>query len=186
MDNLFSNLHWKPTTGLPHFSISIRVASLAFFNSFGIFNFLKNGQIKFGYLGQLDFLCRFGRLLCTGRLLDTVSGHTMLNFYWKLCTKIHDFLFCCFIVWLAVVRLRFSKTRSSEKLINGVSFILRYEICIYCLLKQRLRALKTSLCIYLIFGFLKGWSDLFCWLLPFQGLIWPFLLLTTWQSWSAL
>ena len=170
MDNLYSNLHWKPTTGLPHFSISIRVASLAFFNSFGIYNFLKNGQIKFGYLGQLHFLCRFGRFLCTGRLLDTVYGHTMLNFYWKLCTKIHYFLFCCFMV-LDLQLSGYSSTRPEVPrswLMEWALFFM-YEICIYCLLKQRLRALKVSLCIYLIFGFLKGWSELFCWLLLFKG-----------------
>ena len=69
-----------------------------------LFWFLKKGQIKFGFLaffGELDFLCRFGtfkddlgRFLGTGRFLDTVSGHRMINFHWKLCARICNFLFC--------------------------------------------------------------------------------------------
>ena len=28
-----------------------------------------------------------------GRFLDTVSGHRITNFHWKLCTRIYNFLF---------------------------------------------------------------------------------------------
>jgi len=40
---------------------------------------------------QLELLCRFGRFkenfgrfMGTSRFLDTVSGHSMINFCWKL------------------------------------------------------------------------------------------------------
>ena len=45
-------------------------------------------------------------------------------------------------------------------------------MCVYCLLKMRLGVLKVSLCIYLVFGFLRSylaflWVDLaFCLWLP--------------------
>ena len=71
------------------------------------FFFLRKGQMKFdflAFLGRLDFLCRFGRFtndfirfLGTGRFLDTVYGHRMIYFYRNLCTRIYNFLFCCFV-----------------------------------------------------------------------------------------
>jgi len=91
-----------------------RVASVFFedkFVIFGVFQLLwlflllKKVQITFGFFDNLDFLCRFcrftfdfGRFLGTGRFLDTVSGHRMLNFYWKLCTRIYNFSFFCFML----------------------------------------------------------------------------------------
>jgi len=36
--------------------------------------------------------------LGNGRFLDTVSGHIMINFHWKLCTRTYNFLFCCFML----------------------------------------------------------------------------------------
>jgi len=57
------------------------------------------------FFGSIDFLCRFGtfkddfgRFMGTGRFLDTVSGRRMINFHWKLCTRIYNFLFCCFML----------------------------------------------------------------------------------------
>jgi len=48
------------------------------------------------FFGELDFLYRFGGFLDTGRFLNTVSGHRKINFDWKLCTRICNFLFCLF------------------------------------------------------------------------------------------
>jgi len=69
---------------------------------------LKEGQLGFVFLaifGELDFYVDladlkmiFGRLLGTGRFLATVSWHRMINFYWELCTRIHEFLFCCYML----------------------------------------------------------------------------------------
>jgi len=74
---------------------------MAFFNSIGFFIFEK-GPIEIFFcqkIGQLDFLCRFCRFKDDfGIFLDTVSGHRMLNFHWKFCTRIHHFLFCCFML----------------------------------------------------------------------------------------
>jgi len=44
----------------------------------------------------------------------------------------------------------------------------------YCLLKARLGVSKVSLCIYLVLAFFGAMGS-------FHGLIWPFLLMTTWQ-----
>jgi len=53
--------------------------------------------------------------------------------------KAYNFLFCCFML----LGLLFSKPKSFEKFICGVSFtILMYKIRIYCLLKARLGVLK--------------------------------------------
>jgi len=47
--------------------------------------------------GEFDFLCGFGRFEDDfGRFLGTVSGHRMINFHWKLCTRICNFLFSLF------------------------------------------------------------------------------------------
>ena len=91
----------------------------------------------------------------------SISGHRMLNFNWKPCTRIHNFLFYCFMlvgmqfqVTIQQEQLLFSKSKGFEKLINGVSFILfMYKRCIYCLVKERLGVSKVSLCNYLVFGF---------------------------------
>ena len=45
-----------------------------------------------------DFLCRFGKFNDFGRFLDTASGHRMINYHWKLCMRIDNFLFCCFML----------------------------------------------------------------------------------------
>ena len=141
-----------------------------------LFLLLKKVQITFGFFDQLDFLCRFcrftfdfGRFLGTGRFLDTVSGHRMLNFYWKLCTRIYIFRFFVSCSWVCSFRLLFGKTKSFEKLINGVRYIpIVYKICIYRLSKERLGILKVSLWIYfvfgffVVFGFFKDGFRLFC------------------------
>ena len=59
---------------------------LGFFWPFSFF--MSIWQIKDG----------FGRFLGTGRFPDTVSGHRMTNFHWKLCTRIYNFSFCCFML----------------------------------------------------------------------------------------
>jgi len=72
--------------------------------------------MKFGFFDKLDLLCRFGRFkddflrfLGTGIFLDTVCGHRMINFCWKLCTGIYNFLFWCFVhFWDCNFRLLFS------------------------------------------------------------------------------
>jgi len=63
----------------------------------------KNAQWNLNFFGHLDFLCRFGRFkddfgrfVGTGRFLDTVSGHRMINFHWKLCTRIYNFFVLLF------------------------------------------------------------------------------------------
>ena len=136
--------------------------------------------MKFGFFWPLRFLCQFGRFkddfgrfLGTGRFLDTVSGHRMINFRWKLCTIIYNFLFCCF----TLIDLQFQVTlQQNQKFIDGVNFILfMYKICTYCLSKAHLGVLNVSLCIYRVFGFFRcylaffkgwSWSGLFCsWLL---------------------
>jgi len=88
---------------------------LAFFNSFGLFYFWKKAKWNWAFLaifGHLDFLCRFrrfkdnfGRFLGTSRFLDTLSGRRMINFHWKLCTRIDNF-FCCFVL----INLQFQVT----------------------------------------------------------------------------
>ena len=105
------------------------------------FFILEKCQRNFGFFGQLDFLCKFGRFkddfggfLGTGRFLDTVYGHRMIHFYWKLCTRF--ILFCFAVSWFYIFsfRLLFSKTKRLVKFINGVSLILfMHEICMYCL-----------------------------------------------------
>ena len=58
------------------------------------FLFLEKGQMKLNFFWPIRFLYRFGRFeVDFGRFLGTVSGHWMLNFYWKLCTRIHNFCF---------------------------------------------------------------------------------------------
>jgi len=50
----------------------------------------------------------------------------------------------------------FSKTKSFEKFINGVSFILfMYKISAYFLSKEHLVVLKVLLCIHRVFGFFR-------------------------------
>ena len=83
---------------------------LAFFQLLWPFLFLKKGQMLafFAFFGHLDFLYRFGRFtdyfgrfLGTSQFLDTVvsvSGQRMINFHWKLCTKVYNFLFCCLML----------------------------------------------------------------------------------------
>jgi len=51
----------------------------------------EKGQMKFGFFGLLDFLCRFDgfkdgfwQISGTGKFLDTIFGHRMINFCWKL------------------------------------------------------------------------------------------------------
>ena len=110
---------------------------MAFFEAkfviFGLFStplaflFLKKGQMKFGFFwpfGELDFLCRFrrlkddfGRFLGTGRFLDTVSGHRMINFHWKFCTIIYNFLFCLFHAFRFAVSIQatLQQSQSFEK-----------------------------------------------------------------------
>jgi len=44
----------------------------------------------------------------------------------------------------------------------------------YCLSKARLGVSKVSLCLYLVCGFFDA-------IRTFHQLIWPFLLMTTWQ-----
>jgi len=148
------------------------------FNIFGFFIFEKKPNEIF--LWPIRFFCRIGRFkddvvkfLVPGRFLDIVYGHRMINFYWKLCTRIYNFLFC-FSCSFRFTLSGYSSARPkvSRSLLKEwpVSFILfMYKICIYCLLKARLGVLKVSLCIYLVFGFFgcylalfTGWSDLFC------------------------
>jgi len=50
------------------------------------------------FFGHINFLCRFGRseddfgrFMGTGRFLETASGRRMINFHWKLCTRIYNF-----------------------------------------------------------------------------------------------
>jgi len=69
------------------------------------------------FFDQLDFLYRFGRFkvdfgsfLGTVTFLDTVSGHRMLNFCWKHCTRIHNFLFC----WFMLFALQFQFTLQQD------------------------------------------------------------------------
>ena len=69
------------------------------------FYFWKKANWNLAFFGHLDFLCRFGRFkddfgrfLSTGRFLDTASGHRIINFHWKLWTRIYNFLFCCFML----------------------------------------------------------------------------------------
>jgi len=83
--------------------------------------------------GELDFLCRFGRFkddfgrfLVTGRFVDTVSGHRMMNFVWKLWTRIYNFLFCLFHVFrFAVSGYSSAKPKVLRNfLLEGPSFFL--------------------------------------------------------------
>jgi len=38
----------------------------------------------------------------------SISGHRMIRFHWKLCTRIYNFLFCCFMLigWQLQVTLQ--------------------------------------------------------------------------------
>jgi len=68
----------------------------------------------------------------------------MINFHWKLCTRIYNFLFCCFIPIGLKFQVTVEKNHKFEKFINGVSFILfMYNIYKYCLSKARLGVLKV-------------------------------------------
>jgi len=40
------------------------------------------------------------------RFLDTVSGHRIINFHWKLYTRIYNFLFCYYML----INLQFQAT----------------------------------------------------------------------------
>ena len=148
-------------TMLPMYSShSQQCCQFGFFQLF-VFLFWKNAKRTLAFFGELDFLCKFGRFkddfggfLGTGRFLDTVYGHRMIHFYWKLCTRF--ILFCFAVSWFYIFsfRLLFSKTKRLVKFINGVSLILfMHEICMYCLLKVRLGILKVSLCVYHVLGF---------------------------------
>jgi len=156
-----------------------RVASLAFFQ-LKLFLFLIKGRLEFGFFWPIRFFMSiwqikddFSRYLGTGKFLETVSGHTMINFYWKLCTRIHNFLFCCFMLLGLQFQVTLQQDQSFENLINGVSFILfMYKIFIYCLSKARLGVLKVSSCIYLVFG-------LFCYYLALFRIDLVCLLMTT-------
>jgi len=68
---------------------------------FGFFNFGIKAKRNLATFGQLDFLCRFDRFIVDfGRFLDNVFGHRMLNFYWKLCTRIQIFCGCFMLLGL--------------------------------------------------------------------------------------
>ena len=88
------------------------------------------------------------------QILDTVSRHRLIHFYWKLFTRIYNFLLCCFML----LGLQFKIT-----LLQDQKF---WEV-----LWNKLR-LKMLVCIYLVFDFLvlfgccEGWSGLFCQWLP--------------------
>ena len=57
----------------------------------------------------------------------------MINFYWKLCTRLYNFLFCCFMILGLQFQITLQKDQKFRE-VYGVSFILfMYEICIYCL-----------------------------------------------------
>jgi len=69
--------------------------------------------MKFGFFGHIDFLCRLGDLKMIlagfwvhGRFLDTVSGHRIINFHWKLCRRIYNFLFSYYML----INLQFQVT----------------------------------------------------------------------------
>jgi len=57
----------------------------------------------------------FGRILGTGRFLDTISGHRIINFYWKLCTRIYNLLFCYFILLGLQFQVTFQKDQKFRK-----------------------------------------------------------------------
>ena len=127
-----------------------KVASLDFWGKicdviFGLFStqsffIFEKCQMKFALFwpfGELDFLCRFGRFkddfgrfLVTGRFVDTVSGHRMMNFVWKLWTRIYNFLFCLFHVFrFAVSGYSSAKPNGSwSSLMDWALFFL----CIKC------------------------------------------------------
>jgi len=58
----------------------------------------------------------FGRFLGTGRFLDTVSGHRMINFHYKLCTRIYKFLFCYYML----INLQFQVTLQQNETFREV------------------------------------------------------------------
>ena len=113
-----------------------------FFNSFGLFYFCKKVKWNLAFFGHIDFLCPFGRFkddfgrfLGTGRFLDTVSGHRMINFHWILCTRIYNFLFCYYML----TNLQFQVTLqqnpkvSRSSLMEWALFFLRIKYVAYIL-----------------------------------------------------
>jgi len=162
-----------------------------FFNSFGFFYFWKRPNTIWLFLafsGQLDFLCRFGRVkddigrfLGTGTILDFVSGVWTQNekFLLETLHKNLYFLFCSF----KLLGLQFQVTIQQGKKFR--SLLMEWDLFFWCI--------KYVKCTYGLFestfGCYKGvvlylsWIWLFWCYLAFQGLIWPFMLMTTWHPW---
>ena len=73
-----------------------------------------------------------------------ISGHSMIHFQWKLCTRIYNFLFCCFMLML-IHRFAVSGYSSAKpkglrsRLVEWALFFLCInKICKLCLSKGRL------------------------------------------------
>ena len=138
-------------------------AKFAIFGHFStplaFFYFWKKAKCNLAFFvifWRVRFLCRFGRFLGTGRFLNTVSGHRMINCDWKLCTRICNFLFCLFHAFRFEVSCCSSaKPKVSRSLLMEWASSFNKKICVYCLSKARLGVLKVPLCIYLAFGFFR-------------------------------
>ena len=101
-----------------------------------------------------------------------ISGHRMINFYWKLCTELlylvllfHDF---------SCSRLLLSKSKISETFINCLIFMLYVYIWSFKIAVQPVWVCKTVV-VYLSFI----WH--FMVVSVFFRLMWPFLVVKTWQ-----
>jgi len=130
----------------------------------------ENAQWNLNFFGHLDFLWRFGRFkddfgrfLSTGRFLDTVSGHRMINFHWKLCTRIYNFFVLLFHAHKFAVS-GFSSAKPKVSRSSLMEWALFFLCSLYCLSKAHLGVLKVSLCIHCVFGFLWVDLDFFIWL----------------------
>jgi len=143
---------WNMGAGLPGWLFWGQICKFwPFFNSFGLLLFFKKGQMKSGFFWPLRFLCRFGsfkvdfgrfkddfgRFLGTGRFLDTISGRRMINFHWKLCTIICNFLFCCF----TLIDLQFQVTLQQNQKFREVhwwSELHSFYVYVYTAFQKRI------------------------------------------------
>jgi len=122
------------------------------------------------FFGKFHFLCRFctfeddlGRFLGTGRFLDIVSGHRMINFHWKLCTRICNFLFCLFHAFrFAVSGYSSAKPKVSRSLLMEWASFFLCKKYVYIAFQKRVWLFQRCRCEFIL-------------LLAFFGAIWLFL-----------
>ena len=140
--------------------------------------------MKFGFFGvfwPLRYLCRFsifkddfGRFLGTVIFLDTASGHRIMNFIWKLCTLIYNFLFCCFTLMDLQFRVTLQQNQQFREVHQWSELYSFYVLNMHILpfknafgcFKHAVSYLSRSCFFFGAVWLFKGWFGLFCLCLP--------------------